>query len=303
MPGAPANSFVSTSATGSSTSTDLESTADATENDAAPLGVSSHDWRVFATLYGWVPNFKGDMVVEGQGSDVSLTRSDIWNNLDIAAMGRIEVLPPDSMWSYWTDIFWASLEKDESASVDVSPPSDGPPIPGLPSAGPRIDVDADVRVRMTFVELAAAYHVWHTEETISGLREIAPRTQVDAFGGARYNRMRVNFNLDANVVGSPLSRKVRLDESEDWIDPFIGLRLRHGLAPNWWVALRGDIGGFGIGTSSDRAWTFTGTFQHLIHEDLSIGAGWKIMDLDYDRGDFEADVQMGGPFVTVTYEF
>ena len=206
-------------------------------------------------------------------------------------MGRFEAVPPDSAWSYWTDLFWASLEDDQSAALDVGPQA----------LGLQADVDADFTVRMTFIELAASYHAWQSEEMMSGLRESAPRTQLDAFGGARYARMRMKVDLKARL--GPAARKLDFDENKDWVDPFVGLRMRHGLAPDWWLTLRGDIGGFGIGTSSDKAWTFTGTIQHMIHEDLSIGGGWKIMDLDYERGNFEADVQMGGPFLTITYEF
>jgi hypothetical protein len=43
------------------------------------------------------------------------------------------------------------------------------------------------------------------------------------------------------------NRAIASSGSVDWVDPFIGARVRHQLAPGQEIVLRGDVGGFGAG--------------------------------------------------------
>jgi hypothetical protein len=70
--------------------------------------------------------------------------------------------------------------------------------------------------------------------------------RLTVFGGLRYNDLAV----DIKATG-PLG--VRSESAgEDWIDPVIGAHYTIDFADKWSVALRGDIGGFGVG--SEFAW-------------------------------------------------
>jgi hypothetical protein len=249
-------------------------------------------WRMAATLYAWVPSFRGDVAIKGNEGEAALSRSDIWNNLDIALMGRFEMGRIDSDWSFWTDIFWAKLEDDGGADFEFGPRGKG-----------RADLAADFDVRMSFVELGAAYHWYRSEEQVERTYREPSRTGVDMLMGARYARMRLKADLEANVSApfGSFSKGGKTDDKETWIDPFVGARVHHALAPDVWLIVRGDVGGFGVG--ADLAWTTTATFQYFVSDQVAFGAGWKIMDLDYDDGGFEADVRMSGPFVTLTFAF
>jgi hypothetical protein len=50
--------------------------------------------------------------------------------------------------------------------------------------------------------------------------------------------------------------------SVDWLDPFVGARVRQQLAPGQEIVLRGDVGGFGAG--SQFSWQAIGTYNWLL---------------------------------------
>ena len=248
--------------------------------DASPEGeADGAAWRHTVSLYGWVPNLKGDVELRGRQLEPSISRSDILDNTDIAFTGRYEVQPPGSTWSFWGDVFWAKLEDDQSAST---------PFGGL---------KADFEARLTIVEVAAAKHLWQSEEEISFGSRTTTRTKLDVYAGARYWRLKTEAQASLTDAGL----KAGIDKTEDWIDPIVGARIRHGLAPRWWLVAKGDIGGFGAG--ADFAWTARATVQYALSEQWAVGAGWQHADFDYDPSDFEADLSMSGPIIFVTYDF
>ncbi len=239
------------------------------------------DWRHTLSLYAWVPNLHGDMRVEGIDSSPDLTRGDVISNTDLAISGRYEVQPPGAPFSFWVDLFYANISADDSAETPVG------------------RIDADVDVRQTFLEFAAAFHAWQSEEEITTMAGPTARAKFDLYGGGRYTRFRTKFDLKIKSVGA----KASYDEAEDWLDAIVGARIRYGVTPRLWFVARGDIGGFDLATSSHRTWTLTGTLQYLVTAQWAVGAGWRTMDIDYKRGDYKVDARMSGPFATVTYDF
>ena len=70
----------------------------------------------------------------------------------------------------------------------------------------------------------------------------------DGLAGLRYSSMKGELDFP-----SPLPK---VDQSVDYTDPFLGMRWQWQMAEKWGLRLRGDIGGFGIG--SDRTWNLDG---------------------------------------------
>jgi hypothetical protein len=85
-------------------------------------------------------------------------------------------------------------------------------------------------------------------------------TALDLMGSARYWNQEVDLSLrvtgtltvDLRELGLQLqrSRRVAIARSGDleWVDPVIGARIRHQIAPGREFMLLGDIGGFGAGS-------------------------------------------------------
>ena len=89
--------------------------------------------------------------------------------------------------------------------------------------------------------------------------------------------------------------------SQEWIDPFVGLRLRHQLSDRWAVWVRGDYGGFGV--SSDEYWQFLAGVAYRLSERTSIALAYRIVSVDYEKGSFLYDTEMAGPNLGLVFRF
>ena len=88
---------------------------------------------------------------------------------------------------------------------------------------------------------------------------------------------------------------------EDWTDPIIGVRYFYDFGNKWMISARGDIGGFGLG--SDFTWNVLALVHFQPWEYVSIVAGYRAMDQDYEDGSgasrFAYDMRLAGPIAGV----
>ena len=115
--------------------------------------------------------------------------------------------------------------------------------------------------------------------------------------GVRYT------NISAEIRG-PFGREV--SGTVDWWDPIIGGRLMLPIGDGTWTFyLRGDVGGFGVG--SDIAWQLFPYFGWQFGERGSMQVGYRALSMDYDEGsgasEFKYDVVTQGPQLGVTFRF
>jgi hypothetical protein len=92
---------------------------------------------------------------------------------------------------------------------------------------------------------------------------------------------------------------VSLDES--WADPYIGGRTFVTVANRWVVQLRGDVGGFNVGSKS--SWQAMGLVDYRIGSRATARAGYRQIDVNYNRDNYLYDVGIGGAFLGVTLAF
>lgn len=95
--------------------------------------------------------------------------------------------------------------------------------------------------------------------------------------------------------------KTPVSASRDWVDPFIGFRGRCDLWKDWYLAARGDIGGFGV--SSDLMWNLFGALGVQVNERTALEFGYRYLSIDYQSGDFAYDMAIKGPFVGARIDF
>ena len=113
----------------------------------------------------------------------------------------------------------------------------------------------------------------------------------DGLGGLRYSSMDVDLDLPGPLPD--------VDQRKDWVDPYIGLRWQWKFAEKWGTNLRGDIGGFGIG--SDFTWNLVGMVDFKPWEHVSLFGGYRALYQDYSTGSgdkkFAFDATMQGPIL------
>jgi opacity protein-like surface antigen len=124
--------------------------------------------------------------------------------------------------------------------------------------------------------------------------------RVTLFGGLRY----VSLDADLRVTG-PLGNELSASEEQDWVDPVVGAIYSWPFADQWTLNLRGDIGGFGVG--SDFAWQGMATLRWQFSPRTSLGIAYRYLDMDYEDGKgsdyFKYDMAMSGPAMGVIFTF
>jgi hypothetical protein len=112
---------------------------------------------------------------------------------------------------------------------------------------------------------------------------------IDGFGGLRYSSMDVDLDFPGPVLDT--------DQGKDWVDPYVGARWDWIFAEKWMTKLRGDIGGFGIG--SDLTYNLVGLVDFKPWQHVSLFGGYRLLYQDYSTGSgsskFAYDATMHGP--------
>lgn len=93
----------------------------------------------------------------------------------------------------------------------------------------------------------------------------------------------------------------KISGSKGWVDPIIGFRARYNLTENIYLAAKGDVGGFGVG--SDLSWQAFGALGYQLTNHWSSELGYKYLSVDYAKGGFVFDAAMAGLFVGLKYSF
>jgi hypothetical protein len=180
--------------------------------------------------------------------------------------------------------------------------------------GATLDAALDVDVRLTIIEVGAAYEIakWRSG---SLLDFGTGATALDLVAGARYWRQDVEINLaltamlDVSGLNLRGTRAIARSGAVEWVDPLVGLRLRHQLAPGHELMLRGDVGGFDAGSTS--SWNVVGAYswQLATHAGVTYSGvlGYRALAVDFEKGSgasrYEYDAIQHGPLIGLTATF
>jgi len=231
------------------------------------IAADDNEWQHTAVVYMIGAGIDGTAGVGPVEGDVDVSFGDILDNLEFGAMAayRGERGP----WAVIADMIFMDLETDK----------DG--------IGPLGQTRATVELDQLILELDGSYAV--TE-------------RLDAYAGLRY------WDVDSTVTvvgGGPLGETLNGKLSEDWVDPLVGVRYAWPVGDKWTLIVRGDIGGFGVG--SDFSWHTSAFANWQLSEHASVLIGYRYLDVDYDDGEgadrFLMDVSEGGPTAGFAWRF
>ncbi|WP_210490836.1 hypothetical protein [Microvirga antarctica] len=260
----------------------------------APLAVTS-PWSYRFIPYGWLVSMNGNQTVRGRTVKVDATFVDIVEKSDtlLALMGNFEAR--NGALALYADAVWTKIGLDGNT---VRTRSLAPGVVGSLGAA------ADFSTQLAVVEVGAAYQV-----------ASAGALKFDILGGVRYWYQEADLSLDLvgtlNLAGLELigGRAVAKSGAVDWVDPVIGARIRYDLAPGHELFVRGDIGGFGVG--SKFSWQAIagygmefGTYQGVTYSGV---IGYRALGVDYAQGSgtrrYEFDMVLHGPVVGLSMKF
>jgi hypothetical protein len=206
-------------------------------------------------------------------------------------------------------------------------------IDGEASVGP-LNVDVDVSISDLFDALdfgvMAAYRIendsWSfsadvtymelgwSERTQQGRASASLRTDQLTLMGTLGRRLTPNlealfslayFDLSADLRVRVLEQRRAVSRDADWIDPLVGLEYRIPFRDRWTFSLRGDVGGFGVGSDL----TLHG-WAKLVRQNTDAFSwyfGYRYIGYDYETGSGidrqRYDLQQHGPGIGIALTF
>jgi len=182
-------------------------------------------WTFSVIPYLWGVSMDGKVTVGHYSTSSSMSFSDIMQ--DMKAAGELHLEAQKGSIGFFLDPTYTKLRQDTTVTR-------------VPSGAPPPPWDVTLTSEMWLVEFGAFYQVgkWFLDGNNEG------RTaSVDVLAGGRYWYM--HGDLD---TGNPYSSS----KTNKFLDPMIGVRATVDFTEKLSFRLKGDIGGFGVG--SDFTW-------------------------------------------------
>ena len=107
----------------------------------------------------------------------------------------------------------------------------------------------------------------------------------------------------ANDLSAVLLNKLdrTISRQDGWFDPYVGLRTRYNFNKTFYTAVRGEIGGFGVG--ADLMWEAEGVLGINLTRCIFTELGYRALSSDFEDNNFKFDVVTHGPQITTGITF
>jgi len=253
---------------------------------------SSADWQFIAQGHFWLPlRISGPVELGNTSTDVDVTLGELLDGLQGLFEGGFEVTNDE-----WSFELW-SLFMDVGADARTTA-----------LLGTR---ETDVDFRATLVDMTAAYRLgdWSLQSSQTATWGLELLTGLIVY----------DLDLEVDTLG-PFGVDLGLVRDENWVDFIVGGRLEFEFSDRFSMSLRGEVGGFGIGSSSDLVWNTTLLAEyklsrkhrlikcHKIHfADCRLVAGFRYFDVDWEKGSgidrVGYDWEIWGPIVGLNIYF
>ncbi|WP_312163076.1 hypothetical protein [Phenylobacterium sp.] len=250
---------------------------------AAAIGASAslagaaaaEPWSVSISPYVWAASLDGKATLAGFRTHVDVPFSDVFEHLDLAALGEVEVRK--GRWGLYLDGQYVKTSQDEELMAQEL---------GL----------GIVKAGATGGVFYRIYDSPQGGDTVAGEPR---RFVVEPMIGMRWTKLKA----DVEVLGFRTSKKA------DWTEPFVGVRSSLDLTDRWNLSGEADVGGFDIDNKrSANAQAFVGYRTRLLSRPAMLRAGYRVLHQSYETGDFTGqsfrwDVTQQGPVIGLTMGF
>ena len=107
----------------------------------------------------------------------------------------------------------------------------------------------------------------------------------------------------ANQLALRLNKTLSQTKSKDdfWFDPYVGLRGRYNFNKTYYTAVRGEIGGFGVG--ADLMWEVEAVVGINLTRSIFTEIGYRALGGNFEENDFRFETVMHGPQITTGITF
>jgi hypothetical protein len=215
-----------------------------------------------AAVYGWVFGMDGTLGVGARTVNVDMSVQDAFDLLsDLKGAAMLHLEGGYGSFGVILDLLY----------MELAPSGD----------------NVQVSSKTIFAEALGLYRVVDTGRCAGGIF-------FDVLAGARYYRFRNEVQITTLDITSYRG-------STTWYDLVVGARAGVQLLDCLGVWVRSDVGGFGIGESSDRAYNLIAGFDLQCSECVFLAGGYRWLKIDRTSGAGTdrrvIDVTMSGPFL------
>lgn len=234
---------------------------------ATPGFAQGSDWTSTVTVYGWLPGLSTNL-----DTPFGLIDDDegvsIFESLDMAFFGKVSF--SNGTWGAFGDLAYADLEFSPSVGN------------GFLFSGAGVG---------TQLLMSSIYGTYRFVDTAT--------VAIDAAAGLRSYDLDLSLDLDGATIVPDVSREV----GAFWTDLVIGGRATVRFSDRWSARILGDVGGFGIGRSSDFSWQVIGVINYVFSDTWSMQAGYRYLSLERQIKDIDAELGLPGPMIGISASF
>ncbi len=231
---------------------------------SAPEPAPASGWTFSVTPYFWAAGLSGQTAAFGSPTiDVDASFSDIFDNLDFAAMAIAEAR--NGPYSIFGDLIYTKL----SASSDTP----------LGILADSAEVEAS-----TFAGLVGAGY-----SVLDG-----PSGRLDIVGGVRVWSVDTDISFSGGGLGGQT-----FSDGATWVDGLVGVRGNFAFTPQFYAMGWALIGA----GQADLDWDVAAGIGYHFNDRYSATLGYRALGVDYSDDGFLFDVVQQGPIMGLTIRF
>ena len=234
----------------------------------ALVNAAEGDWQKTVVIYGMGAAIDGTAQIGDVEVPVDLSISDVFDSLEMGAMGAYRIA--NDTWSFTADVTYMGLGATVKSERDIA----------------KAEIDMD-------------------QITVMGTLGRRWTDHLDFLFSLAYVDLSTELTVTVDNPLTPGDERRKATEGASWVDPLVGLQYHVPFADHWRFNLRGDIGGFGIG--SDLTWQLLTTLHWQANDTIGVVAGYRVISFDYEDGkgsNYERyDLTEQGPLVGMTISF
>lgn len=226
------------------------------------LASAQSDWTYNATLYGWFPGISTKVKTPVAEVEGEVGFDEVLDSLDFAFLGAIEARK--GRVALIGDLQYYDF------GIKAHPPN------GLLYREGKIDQK---------LVLFSGYATYAVADAADFRFELG--------GGLRFVQATIDTQL-AGVAPTPdLSQKAE----GNWADLIVGTRVNKHFNERWHAFAYADVGGFGIGNSSDLTWQVSFGQSYKFSDGWSVAGGYRHLSIKRKFKNADVTTETSGPFL------
>jgi len=319
-----------------------EAAAPAKEDERLPI-YRQDQWQFFLSPYAWVPGINATTTTLKTSQGINIPWWDVASTLfsnSIGVMGRAEAWK--GRWGFFVDGFYTYLGASGSA-VGASREKTFGPVDfsidkqiHLDGVTMNLNIPGQISGNVTLIPSGSAKYISRLGNLDLGGRFLVgawplnadkplPALSVEILGGPRFNSINqyIRINLSGILIGNvhvDLGRfslvakhetikngSLVIDYTNQYIEPFLGLRFGLWLTQHWLINFTGDVGGFGLVSDDHVDCNLEALLGYRFNKSIYAWAGYRAQGTWYNLGQNLAQINFSGwfhgPVLGMTYAF